>query len=119
MSKKKTDIQVTPLNPNQLPEENILEIWANKGIKCKYVRFHQPCPKSEDKEPVNEFRLTGKNIDGQDTMTLKGRTVVIRPLDSKYCVEFISYTPYGLIWKSDREFNITPLANVNYVRAIV
>lgn len=99
-------------------DRSTLEQWAERGVKCKTARFHQPCPVLFDMEPVGEFRILTRDITGKLIWEKNGKVLEIRPLDMKYFVELLSYTPYGLIWKSGKEINITPLANVNYVRAI-
>jgi hypothetical protein len=71
--------------------------WEKEGTLCFYARFQQPIPPSVDKEPVSEFSLANKS--------------------SKYIVDQITYTPYGVIWRCGKEIDITALANVMYVRA--
>jgi hypothetical protein len=65
-------------------------------IESYYVRFHQPVPPADNKEPVSEFRLKSSQ--------------------TKYLVDSILWTPHGVIWKAYNETNIVPLANVIYCR---
>lgn len=72
-----------------------------EAIPCYYVRFHQPVPPGYDREPVSEFKIKTQN---------------------KYSVEGMLYHPIaGLIFeainkKGEREEDITPAANIIYVR---
>lgn len=75
-----------------------LDQLKNDGIICSYARFHQPVPPTVNKDPVSEFRTERKG------------------LTDKYLVESLWYTAEGLIWESNKELNIIPLANVIYVR---
>jgi len=61
-----------------------------------YVRFHQPVPPGEDKEPVSEFRL--------------------KSTQKKYVVDSILWTPNGVVVKAYNETFIVSLANVMYCR---
>jgi hypothetical protein len=61
-----------------------------------YARFQQPIPPGVNREPVSEFTLSGKQ--------------------AKYLVDTMEYTSDGLVWTFQDETNITPLANVMYVR---
>jgi hypothetical protein len=78
------------------PQDDFL--WSSKqvGRPSYYVRFHQPVPPAEDKEPVSEFRLESKQ--------------------SKYVVDSILWTIHGVIVKAFGETQIIPLANVIYCR---
>lgn len=80
------------------PKLNPLEQWKKFGIPCRYVRFHQPIPPIEDKEPVSEFKLKSAN--------------------PKYAVDEIVYTEHGVIWRAAGEINICALANVMYARPL-
>ena len=66
------------------------------GTPLYYARFQQPIPPAVNMEPVSEFVLSGKH--------------------SKYIVDTMRYTSHGLVWTFHDETNITPLANVMYVR---
>lgn len=68
----------------------------NKGMSCKYVRFHHPVPRWENDEPVSEFRLEGKQ--------------------TKYLVDSIEFTKDCVIAKAAAHTTYIPLANVIYVR---
>lgn len=74
-----------------------IEQWEKYGIPCRYVRFHQPIPPTENLEPVSEFRVKTNN---------------------KYSVDSITYTEHGVIWRAKDELDICALANVMYARAI-
>ncbi len=90
------------LKKNEPPTPEALQpfthLFAN-AIPLKYVRFQQPVPGRNNKEPVGEFRISSTDI--------------------KYVVEFIGWTTEGVVWKSNGEFNFTPLANVMYCRFAV
>jgi hypothetical protein len=77
-----------------------LELWAEQGIDCTYVKFHQDIPPGNKKEPVAEFKTNPTNVPG----------------GAKYVVDRIIYTPNGLIYTAFGETNIVPLANVVFVR---
>lgn len=85
----------------QNPRATNFEMWDEWGIPAYYVRFHQPVPPSKNKnrEPVSEFYIKGPT--------------------GKYLVQSLTYTPHGLIFKSDNETNIVPLANIIYCRLIM
>lgn len=78
-----------------------LEILKSEAIPCYYARFHQAVPPGADKEPVGEFKVKSGN---------------------KYSVEAMLYHPTaGLIFeginkKGEPEEDITPAANILYVR---
>jgi len=76
----------------------LLEKWESEGVPCYYARFQGPVPPSLNKEPVSEFYLKSST--------------------NKYVVDRITYTEHGLIWRANSELNMTPLANVQYVRSI-
>ena len=78
-----------------------LAVLKAEAIPCYYVRFHQAVPPGYDREPVSEFKIHTKN---------------------KYSVEAMLYHPTaGLIFealnkKGEPEEDITPAANIIYVR---
>jgi hypothetical protein len=78
-----------------ISKSNFAEL-IDQAIPSYYVRFHQPVPPGEDKEPVSEFRLESKQ--------------------SKYLVDMISWTPHGVIFRAHEETGIVPLANIIYCR---
>lgn len=84
--------------PKIIPR-SLLDEWEAEGIPCYYAKFQSPIPPVKDKEPVFEFQM--------------GR------LNSKYGVDSLTYTDYGLIWKSGNEKNLMPLTNVAFVRPIL
>lgn len=71
-----------------------LQLEASMG--SYYVRFHQPVPPAEDKEPVSEFRIETKQ--------------------TKYLVDAIMWTPHGVVVTAYNKIQIIPLANVMYCR---
>ena len=79
---------------------NTLDKWARDGVKCHYVRFHQPVPPAKDMEPVSEFSTKAGVKD-------------------KYFVDSLTYTPHGIVFRCKGELDITPLANVIVSRSIL
>ena len=73
--------------------------WISEGIPCDRIRLQTPVAPSKDKEPVGEFYIKGPT--------------------GKYLVEYITYTPHGVIWSSNGETQIVPLANVMNARFIL
>lgn len=71
----------------------------DSGFPCYYARFHHPVPPMLNAEPVGEFYTQSKT--------------------TKYVVEKMTYTLHGLIWRLKGSVNLTPRANVVYVRFIV
>lgn len=69
---------------------------SEPGYPIHYARFHQAVPPGKDKEPVNEFVLSGKQ--------------------SKYIVDSLRWTSDGIVYSAYRETGIVPLANVVYCR---
>lgn len=61
-----------------------------------YVRFQQPIPTAENKEPVSEFVLSGKQI--------------------KYVVDWMTCDDHWLRWECCGEKDKTPAANIMYCR---
>lgn len=61
-----------------------------------YVRFHQPVPPAENKEPVSEFRTNSKQ--------------------NKYSVDSLEWTSEGVIYQAYGEKGIVPLANIMHCR---
>lgn len=86
------EIKKVPKPPSRIKE------WEDEGIRCYYVRFHQPIPPGVHKEPVSEFYL-------------KSNT-------NKYVVDSLTYTVHGLVYRAYGETNISPLANIMYVRTL-
>lgn len=78
---------------------NFIEDLSSCGRSAYYVRFHQPVPPAEDKEPVSEFRLQSKQ--------------------NKYVVDSILWTQHGIIYTAYGEINIVSLANVIYCRLVI
>ena len=80
--------------------QKVLDNLIENSIPIYYVRFHQPVPTGEDKEPVAEFRLksSGKQ--------------------AKYLVDDMAWTPDGVIYFAFGETNLVPLANVIYARLV-
>lgn len=68
--------------------------------KVYYVRFHQPVPPAENREPVSEFRTTPLGLQS----------------GAKYRVDSIIWTPDGVFVKAYGETNIISLANVMHCR---
>lgn len=80
------------------PSLSLFEQWEKEGQPCSYVRFHAPLPRQIKQEPVYEFTLTSK--------------------DAKYVVDSIVYHQHALLWRAGGELEATPLANVQYARAL-
>lgn len=99
MQEKKKPKPQAPL-PVSAPDSSSMKLlilqWESEGVPSRYARFHQPIPRHENTEPVSEFRIGSKN---------------------KYEVDSITYTEYGVIWRSGGEINICALANVMYLRS--
>lgn len=77
-----------------------MTLWSAQGIACRYAKFKagNPVPPSFKKEPVYELKLES--------------------LEQKYKVDYLLYTPHGLIFGCEGEVDIVPLGNVAYVRTI-
>jgi hypothetical protein len=73
-----------------------LEEMIAEAIPRKFVKFHKGVPNGENKEPVEEFRLTAKTVH-----------------DAKYIVKSIFYHKDGVIINKT---DIVPLANVVFTR---
>lgn len=81
----------------QLKAKSNLEKLIESGIPCYYARFHQPVPAALNKEPVSEFKL------GVD-------------VNSKYLVDAMWITQFGLVYEAYGEIDIVNGANIIYVR---
>jgi hypothetical protein len=77
-------------------ESELQEKW-DKATPIYYARFHQSVPPGKDKEPVAEFSIKNKN--------------------PKYIVDELRWSwGDGVLFKAYGEIDMSPEANVQYVR---
>jgi hypothetical protein len=100
---------------------DLFEEWFSRGIECSFVLFQKAISRQKDAGATTELRKIMKyNEKTNEPMSERKNKqwVVIDLIDSKYYVEKIVFTPYGVLWKCNGERNIAPLGNVADARLL-